>query len=201
MKERFQLVAGDVALDFVNTLDNRYAPDRLTDLLANYEAFLKFAVQTGMIAERRARKLLQKTDAGERGRILERVIELREAMYFLFRSIAVRQSPKRECLETFNRFLAGTCVPEAIVWGKRQFTRQHGKSDETSNELLWPIIDAAANLLTSQDRNRIRECSDEKCRWLFVDRSKNHSRRWCDMRVCGNRAKVRRFHARRRNTG
>ena len=43
----------------------------------------------------------------------------------------------------------------------------------------------------------VRECGASDCAWLFLDTSKNHHRRWCDMTRCGNRAKVRRFYARR----
>jgi predicted RNA-binding Zn ribbon-like protein len=199
MKERFQLVGGNLALDFVNTLDNRYAPERLVDLLPNYETFLEFGTQTGIISKRQARELLRKTNEREGWRALKRIIELREAMYSLFRSVALRQSPNRNCLKTFNRLLAETWVPDAVVWRKREFARQRGMPKGASNGLIPPILDAAVNLLTSADRRHIRECSDEKCRWLFLDRSKNHSRRWCDMRVCGNRAKVRRFHLRQRD--
>jgi predicted RNA-binding Zn ribbon-like protein len=199
MKDRFQLVGGNLGLDFVNTLDNRYAPERLVDLLPNYETFLEFGTQTGIISKRQARELLRKTNEREGRRALKRIIELREAMYSLFRSVALRQSPNRNCLKTFNRLLAETCVPDAIVWRKREFARQRGMPKRASNGLISPILDAAVNLLTSADRRHIRECSDEKCRWLFLDRSKNHSRRWCDMRVCGNRAKVRRFHLRQRD--
>jgi len=54
-------------------------------------------------------------------------------------------------------------------------------------------------LLTSSQRlNQVRQCRGDNCGWLFVDGSKNHSRRWCDMRDCGNRAKVRRHRLKQR---
>ena len=61
---------------------------------------------------------------------------------------------------------------------------------------LWPVLRSAAALLTSDDIARIRECAAERCAWLFIDHSRNRSRRWCDMRDCGNRAKARRHYAR-----
>jgi len=54
-----------------------------------------------------------------------------------------------------------------------------------------------SQLMMSDAMDRIRACGVETCRWLFLDTSKNHTRRWCNMRVCGNRMKARRFHARR----
>jgi predicted RNA-binding Zn ribbon-like protein len=66
--------------------------------------------------------------------------------------------------------------------------------------VLWPIIRSASDLLSSEELDSIRECDADTCRWLFVDRSKNHSRRWCDMRICGNRIKAQKFY-RRQATG
>jgi predicted RNA-binding Zn ribbon-like protein len=63
---------------------------------------------------------------------------------------------------------------------------------------LWPLVRQAAELLVGADLKRVRECAASDCRWLFLDTSKNHSRRWCDMKSCGNRAKVRRFYRRKR---
>jgi predicted RNA-binding Zn ribbon-like protein len=50
-------------------------------------------------------------------------------------------------------------------------------------------------LMTSERLQALRECGNRECRWLFLDTSKNHTRRWCDMKVCGNRIKARRFKA------
>jgi predicted RNA-binding Zn ribbon-like protein len=64
--------------------------------------------------------------------------------------------------------------------------------------MLWPLAQSAGALLTGDQRARVRECSGHDCRWLFLDLSRNHSRRWCDMNDCGNRAKARRHYQRRR---
>jgi predicted RNA-binding Zn ribbon-like protein len=198
MAKDFQLVAGHLALDFANTLDYRCDRERLVELLPTYERFLAFAAQCGVITGEQARNLLVQTRERDAKRTLEEVIELRETLYFLFRSVATGEAPGRSWLRTFNRFLADARVPEAIVWHTPDFIRGCRNLAERPDGPLWPIIDAAANLLTSPDRHHIRECSEETCRWLFLDRSKNHSRRWCDMRICGNRSKSRRFHARQR---
>jgi predicted RNA-binding Zn ribbon-like protein len=198
MAKDFQLVAGHLALDFANTLDYRCDPERLIELLPTYERFVAFAAQSGVITGEQARKFLVETSERDARRTLDQAIELRETLYALFRSVATGEAPGRSWLRTFNRFLVDARVPEAIVWHKPDFIRGCRDLGEAPHGLLWPIIDAAANLLTSPDRHHIRECREETCRWLFLDRSKNHSRRWCDMRICGNRSKSRRFHARQR---
>jgi predicted RNA-binding Zn ribbon-like protein len=63
---------------------------------------------------------------------------------------------------------------------------------------LWILARSAADLLTSEQHAYVRQCASEECTWLFIDRSKNHSRRWCDMGDCGNREKARRLRARKR---
>ena len=62
---------------------------------------------------------------------------------------------------------------------------------------LWEVACSAADLLTSPELDRVKECASTTCEWVFLDRSKNRSRRWCDMSDCGNRAKARRFHAKK----
>jgi predicted RNA-binding Zn ribbon-like protein len=63
--------------------------------------------------------------------------------------------------------------------------------------LFWPVVQSAAEFLTSDDVRHLRACASPKCGWVFLDTSRNRRRRWCAMQVCGNRAKVRRFYARR----
>jgi predicted RNA-binding Zn ribbon-like protein len=62
--------------------------------------------------------------------------------------------------------------------------------------MLWPIASSAADLLTSERLKKVRLCEAKTCTWLFLDESRNHSRRWCDMKVCGNREKARRHYQR-----
>ncbi|HEV2297079.1 MAG TPA: ABATE domain-containing protein [Candidatus Acidoferrales bacterium] len=199
MAEAFQLTAGHLALDFANTLDNRYDPKQPLELLPTYERFLAFGVQCGIINRQQMRRLLLETNAPEARRVLKRAVELREASYVLFKAVAAGRPADRSSLRILNRFLVEARVPEAIVWHRPHFTRRCRDLAGTPAGPLWPIIDAAASLLTSPDRYHVRECREETCRWLFLDRSKNHSRRWCDMRICGNRSKARRFHARLRS--
>jgi predicted RNA-binding Zn ribbon-like protein len=197
-KFQFQLVGGHLALDFANTLDFRYDPERFIDLLSSYERLVAFFQQTGIITAQQVHELLANTSESEARRTLRRAIELRETIYFLFLSVLSGQRARSAYLRAFNRFLEDARVPEKVTWQKRSFVRTYRDLAGTAGGPLWAVIDAAANLLTSPDCLRIRECSEKNCRWLFLDHSKNHSRRWCDMKVCGNRAKARRFYARLR---
>src|SRR6202789_3052499 len=104
--EEFQLVAGHLALDFANTLDYRYDPDRLIDLLPNYERFLAFCRQSGVITAAQMGRLLDGLSGFDSRRVLKEVIELREALYFLIRSAVQGRPPGESHLRTLNRILA-----------------------------------------------------------------------------------------------
>lgn len=196
IKESFQLVAGHVALDFANTLDWRFDRERRLDLLPTYERFLEFAMQSGVITSTQLRRLLSRTSKQDSARTLGSAIDVRETIDPLFRSIAVGDPPPRDSLKKLNRFIEELRIPESVARRGSEFVLSPGDFSKSPDGPLWPIVDAAVRLLTSADRTDIRECDEPTCRWLFLDSSKNHSRQWCSMKLCGNRAKMRRFRAR-----
>jgi predicted RNA-binding Zn ribbon-like protein len=199
MAGEFQLVAGHLALDFANTLDYRYDPDRLVDLLPTYERFLAFCRQSGVITAAQMRKLLGGVSKFDSQRVLKDVIELRESLYFLILSAVHGRSPDESHLRVLNRFLSEARAVDHVTWHGRRFVRSFGDVAERPDGPLRQVVDAAVVLITSSDVDCVRECSETTCRWLFLDRSRNHSRRWCDMQLCGNRSKAKRFYARTRN--
>ena len=199
MADEFQLVAGHVALDFANTLDYRYDPDRLIDLLPSYERFLAFCRQSEVITAAQMRKLLDGLSESDSKRVLKEVIELREALYFLILSAVHGRNPDESRLRALNRFLSEAPAFDEVVWHNRRFARSSCDVTERTDGPLRRVIQAAVVLITSSDIYNVRECSEKTCRWFFLDRSRNHSRRWCDMQLCGNRSKAKRFYARTRN--
>ena len=199
MADEFQLVAGHLALDFANTLDYRYDPDRLIDLLPNYERFLAFCRQSGVITAAQMRKLLDGQSESDSRRVLKEVIEFREALYFLILSAVQGRRAGGSHLRTLNRILSEVRALDEVVWHKRGFDRRSRDLTERPDGPLRQVVDAAVGLITSSDIEDVRECSEKTCRWLFLDRSRNHSRRWCDMQLCGNRSKAKRFYARTRS--
>jgi predicted RNA-binding Zn ribbon-like protein len=199
MADEFQLVAGHLALDFANTLDYRYDPDRLIDLLPDYERFLAFCRQSGVITGQQMRKLLDGLSASDSRRVLKEVIDFREALYFLILSAVQDRRPDESHLRALNRILSEVRASDEVVWHKRRFDRRSREVTERPDGPLRQIVDAAVGLITSSDIDHVRECGEETCRWLFLDRSRNHTRRWCDMQLCGNRSKAKRFYARTRN--
>jgi predicted RNA-binding Zn ribbon-like protein len=193
----FQLIAGHVALDLVNTLDNRFNESGPEELLSNYDDLLRFAVQSELLSERQARKL-KRTDAShtEQAQVLEQVRELRETLA----SVAYAQLEGKEAsgaslviLEEFFKQAGSqrhlTAENLQLTWSWRGLGRQIAAP-------MWLLAQSVADLMLSGHAVQLRCCASDTCRWLFLDTSKNHTRRWCDMKICGNRMKARRFQAR-----
>jgi predicted RNA-binding Zn ribbon-like protein len=199
MADEFQLVAGHLALDFANTLDYRYDPDRLIDLLPSYERFLVFCRQSGVITATQMRKLLDGLSEFDSQRVLREVIEFRETLYLLILSAVHGRRPDESHVRALNRVFSEAPAFDEVVWHKRRFVRSVRDVTERPDGPLRLVVQAAVVLITSSDIDNVRECSEKTCRWFFMDRSRNHSRRWCDMQLCGNRSKAKRFYARTRN--
>jgi predicted RNA-binding Zn ribbon-like protein len=131
--------------------------------------------------------------------VLERARELRETLYRIFGALAAEARPAEDDLARLNSELALTLARCRIEPEGAGFAWSWNEDSLALERPLWPIVRSAAELLTSPERALVKRCASDTCLWLFLDRTKNHARRWCDMKVCGNRAKVRRH--RRRAAG
>ena len=114
-------------------------------------------------------------------------------------SVASRRPPPVRALDDLNEALTVTLGRTRIVRRGPGFVWEWKTGHDALDRLLWPVIRSAAEVLTSADVAAVRACAAPACGRLFLDGSRNGTRRWCDMAVCGNRAKVRRHYARRRS--
>ena len=184
---------GMLSLDFANTVDDRLS-DQPTETLTSYERFLDWAVQKNITERALADEL--KNSESEPEQALNRVLELRELLYRLFSAAARKERVAEEDLELFNRYLAEAMSNIRITQKEGGFDWFCCPGSGGSESVLYPIVKSAADLLVSAQLDRIRVCADPECGWLFLDSSRNRSRRWCSMDSCGNRAKARRFYQR-----
>ncbi len=196
----FELTGGCLCLDLANTVDER-GKDRPRDLLPRYEELLNWGVQAGAVlpSEAAAMHALASRQRAAATRALRRAVEAREAIFQIFSAVAGRRPAPNGALGILNRVLPDALGDRSVALRGRQFVWQwrHMKRPDF-NHILWAAVVSAAELLMSPDRLRVRECAGAGCDWLFIDRSRNGTRRWCDMTVCGNRAKARRHYARSR---
>jgi predicted RNA-binding Zn ribbon-like protein len=191
--ETMDLSGGDVALDFVNTASGR-SVGPLRDKLRTYADLVTWAERVGIVDEATGRRLRRAAAGDPRAEVvLERGRTLREAIYRLF----ARSEVDPDDLDLLSRESGQGAAHRRIERGTDGYRYAWPKTTELDG-ILGRIAVAAAELLTSPERDRVRECASHDCSWLFVDMSRNRSRRWCDMKVCGNRAKARRFSARHR---
>jgi predicted RNA-binding Zn ribbon-like protein len=128
--------------------------------------------------------------------VLQSAWVLRQAIYDIFASIAHRKNPEPDDLNTFNKALSNTLTHHRIVSYENSFI--WGWNNATAlDQMIWPVIRDTADLLTGDSLNRVGQCADVTgCGWLFLDTSRNRSRRWCSMGTCGNRAKAMRHYQR-----
>jgi predicted RNA-binding Zn ribbon-like protein len=199
----FDLCGGHAALDFVNSLDHRFGEEPL-ELLVDYGDLLRFAQQSRLIDSSRVRTLARSVTPAAAARALRTARELREAMAtVLYRHVDGHTPPDDAVLVLERRFhdadlhrelrwergTASQNRPPALQWRSGRFERD-------ADLPVWIISEAASALLLSKSMEHVRACGAPTCRWLFLDTSKNHTRRWCNMKICGNRMKARRFQAR-----
>lgn len=190
--------AGQLCLDFTNTVGD-HASDHPEERLDTYGDLVSWARRAGIASEAEARALARVAAErpDEARRALARAIALREAIYRIFVALTVLQPAPPVDLDTLNAALGQLTAGPRIVAAGGAFVWEW-PLDRVA--LDWParaVALSAAGLLTSEARDRVGQCADEHgCGWLFLDTSRNRSRRWCSMGDCGNRAKQRR-HAQR----
>jgi predicted RNA-binding Zn ribbon-like protein len=130
---------------------------------------------------------------------LDRAIELRAVIYRTFSALAARRQPRPRDLVALNGALRDVLPRLELRPSAGGLEWAWASTRDELDWMLWSIVRSAADLLTSQDLGRVRECARQGCDWLFVDTSKNHSRRWCSMDLCGSRVKARRYYRRRKD--
>lgn len=192
-KAQFEFIAGNVALDFVNTLDNRPNPERWHENLQSLDDLLRWAHGANIVRLSELAAARTVPDR-QRRRLLAKALILREVICRIFTAVARSRPPDEKDLELLNRFVAEAMGSMRIARHGQHLCWEMGAAN-MPQRVLAAVTRAAADLLTSPLADRVRECAAGTCRWLFVDTSKNSQRRWCDMKTCGNRAKVRRFQA------
>ncbi len=198
--ETLKLVGGRLCLDFTNTIDGRKDAGAI-EYLHGYDDLLAWGRHVGALSDdvvgRLSGEAARRPDAARAA--FARALALREALYRIFSHVAEEAAPADDDLALLNGVLSEAMAHAQLRSSGRGFVWGWGEEDDLSlDRVLWPVARSAAELLTSPELARVRECPGAGCDWLFVDTSKNHSRRWCTMESCGNRAKARRHYARRR---
>ena len=195
--EQPELVGGALCLDVANSVDGRVL-DVPLDYLTSYADLVDWARRAGGLSSAQAEVLLTRADADPAAATdeLVRARALRESVFGLF----------------YGHAKDGVADPGHLAAVQEAFTDalRNGRLEPTADGLRWTwepdlalprwlVAQSAIELATSGSLGRVKACaSQDGCQYLFVDTSKNGSRRWCSMSDCGNQAKSRRLTARRR---
>jgi len=134
---------------------------------------------------------LSQEKSNEAKQIYYEAIQLREAMYEYIINLINQEEVRPASMQMINQWIPRAFSNLELRLVDRDYVLDWNVDNFGLESVLWPIIKAFVDLVTSKNSKRIKRCSN--CGWLFVDNSKNRSRRWCSMEICGNRVKARRF--------
>lgn len=194
-----ELLGKSLCLDFINTLSWRGRQEP-KELLNTYQDLVTWSRHINILADKDVEMLTRKADKhpSEAKKAFSSAIELREAIYSIFSPIAKGTVLPKKDLSRFNKYLSRVMMSSQIIKTEDGFSWETSFDKNKLDWMLSPIIRSAAELLVSDEARKVKECGDKACRWLFLDSSRNQSRRWCAMKDCGNRAKARRFYSRKK---
>lgn len=189
-------LTGQLSLDLVNTVDWRTS-EQPQELLNSYSDLMRWARHTGILAESEARRLLRLAERrpAEAQATLDEAKDLREAFFRVFAALAAEGQPAKADLALLNARLSAALAHLQLAPSGAGFTWRWANAEDRLDAMLWAVVRAAGELLVNHEAlEQLRQCPGEGCGWLFLDTSRNRSRRWCMMGICGNRAKARRHY-------
>lgn len=195
----FRRLGNRLCLDFTNTIDDRFRGQQ-EELLVTYRDLVSWSQQTGIATDEEARHLLAEASKHpeEAESVRQQAISRRETIFRIFQAVVDESEPDEQDMQQFNEALSRAMSKVRIVGVQGHYAWDWREKATALDWILWPVWRSTSDVLTSEEVHLVRQCASEDCSWLFLDTSKNHSRRWCDMQNCGNRAKVNRHYERKK---
>ncbi|MDK1082061.1 MAG: CGNR zinc finger domain-containing protein [Anaerolineae bacterium] len=193
--------AGNLALNFANTAD-WHTSQNPQELLNSYTDLLNWSQDYDLLVRAEVARLQSDAELapGEAARSLKRAIALRESMFGVFSAVAHDKLPSEHDLDRIKKTLAEAVSAARIIPQELGFGWEWSFKPGAFEQMVWPVSQAALDLLLSKKISQVGQCADQRgCGFLFIDTSRNHSRNWCRMETCGNRAKARRHYKRIKN--
>lgn len=195
----FSTIGGAVCLDFSNTGGQRQEGP-FEEKLGSYDALVAWAESQDLLTSTEAARLREQAARAstQAQQVLLRGRELREAIYRVFSARVHEQPVDARDLQLISDEYARATAHRILAPTESGAIDFKFADEDALDRPLWPVAISAANLAASEEAARVKECAKPNCNWLFYDVSKNRSRRWCEMKECGNRAKARRHYERHR---
>jgi len=189
-------LTGRLGLDFANTVD-RPTSEHPEEFITSYSDLVRWSQHTGLLTEAEARRI--RREAARRPQeaniVLEEAKSFREVIFRIFSRVAAERQPETTDLDLLNKKLSEAFSHLRVAPQKTGFRWEWAGGENRLDQMLWAVAQAAGEMLVDEEAlTWLRECANPGCGWLFVDTSRNKSRRWCKMGVCGNRVKARRHY-------
>jgi predicted RNA-binding Zn ribbon-like protein len=193
------LIGGELALDFANTSSGRGSSNPKNHLQRASHVAL-WAAHARVLSRDDANWLAAavENDAALGARLLRKALALRTDVYELGAALAAGGPTAPERIESLTKSHTRALARGRLTPIEGNFAWVWSTREAPIEAILGPISLSALTLLQQADLTRVKQCHGYECGWLFFDTTKNRSRRWCEMEVCGNRAKQKRFGARAR---
>ena len=198
--ETFRCPGGALCLDFCNSGQNAREPSG-TECIAGFRDLVDWLEAAEAISRDQAGRLRRAAAASPRAaaQVWGRAIKFREALFRVLNARAEGGAIAREDLSTIEAEHARAASFARLSRTGGAYRWSLDPSAAALDAALQPLVESAVSLLTSTKLERLRRCGNSTCYWLFIDETKNHSRRWCEMASCGNVVKVRRHREKARS--
>lgn len=196
--EKLQLVGGHPALDLANTAGEHESEDR-REWLTAYPEVTGWSRRAGLLQVEEEQALDRAADArpDEAEGARREIVRLRESLYRVYAALAQARPPTADDLATLHAARIRALAAASPVW-KDGYELEWGGGAGDFLRPVHPVAAVALELLNAPELARLKQCGNHPCGWLFIDHSRNGSRRWCSSQDCGNLTRVRRFRQRAR---
>jgi predicted RNA-binding Zn ribbon-like protein len=195
--DSLRLIGGKLCLDFVNTIDGR-AGDHPYEYLTDYEQIVAWGHRVEILSEELALRLIKRGRANSLAAdsAYDAILEFRETSFRLLSASLANEPPLAQDISRLNHAIENAASQYVV---EPADTGYQWRLPDHLDGMLWSVIWSAADLLTSDQLSNVKMCEADGCGWLFLDTSRNQSRRWCSMESCGNRAKAKRHYKKTRS--
>ncbi len=198
--ETFRCPGGALSLDFCNSGQSARGPSG-TEWIAGFPDLIDWLEAARAVTAGQAARLRRSGAASPRAaaQVWARAIKFREALFRVLNAKAEGGKVAREDLSDIEAEHARAASFARLAWTGDGYSWSLDPSAGSLDAAMQPLVESAVSLLTSAKLERLRRCGNSTCYWLFIDETRNHSRRWCEMASCGNIVKVRRHREKARS--
>jgi predicted RNA-binding Zn ribbon-like protein len=198
LKSKFYWIGNHPCLDFINT-QLMGKDNQLVDLLEEFSDLITWLLEAQVLDNAQAKEVIKRWEgSSEAQSVLEQARTFRAILREAIERIRKQKPLPQSALDEINRWAANHTGSTELVRTRNGFSERFRLELKEPTQLIASIAKTASDLLCHADLSLIKQCENTSCVLYFYDQTKNHARRWCSMKICGNRMKVAAFYERKR---